>query len=64
MGQANDMRPWRPSENTKVIEILLGPDFHEPGKTRTVDDAFVRDGNTFKKRTMCGGICLPAGRGK
>jgi hypothetical protein len=37
------MRPWRPSEDTKVIEILLGPDFHEPGKARTVDDIFVRD---------------------
>jgi hypothetical protein len=43
VGQANDMRPWRPSEDTKVIEILLGPDFHEQGKRRTVDDIFVRD---------------------
>jgi hypothetical protein len=47
--QANDVRPRRPSEDTKVIEILLGPDFLEPGKARlrTVDVIFLRDGNTF-----------------
>ena len=43
------MRPWRPSEDTKVIEVLLGPDFFEPGKARlrTGDDVFVRDGKAF-----------------
>ena len=46
------MRPWRPSEDTKVIEVLLGPDFLEPGKARlrTGDDVFVRDGNAFNVR--------------
>ena len=49
MGQANDVGPWRPPEDTKIIEVLLGPDFLEPGKTglRTVDDVFVRDRNAF-----------------
>ena len=39
----------RPSEDTKVIEVLQEPDFLKPGKarSRTVDDVFVRDGNTF-----------------
>ena len=44
VGQANNIRP----EDTKVIEVLLGLDFLEPGKAslRTGDDNFVRDGNT------------------
>ena len=43
MGQANNMRP----EDTKVIEVLLGPDFLKPGKAslRTGDENFERDGN-------------------
>ena len=52
MRQANDMRPWRPSEDTKMIEVLLRPDFLEPGKAglRTADDIFMRDGNAFDIR--------------
>ena len=60
------MRPRQPlaSEDMTVIEILLGPEFLEPGKARlrTIDDVFVKDGNTFNIRNGRSGRCVEVKR--
>jgi hypothetical protein len=40
------MVSWRPSEDTKIIKILVGPNFLEPGKAGlgTDDEVFVEMG--------------------